>query len=48
MLTRHTLVVTVCGLGLLIGAAAPGWHFAPETQGESGNEQASQMMYSLL
>lgn len=48
MPTGHTLVVTVCGLGLLIGAAALGWHFAPETQGESGNEQASQMMLSLL
>ena len=44
MITRHTLVVTVCGLGLLIGAVALGWHFASETQRESEHNQASQMM----
>ncbi len=46
MTARHTLVVTVCGLGLLIGAGALGQHFASETPGEPGNEQASQMLLS--
>ena len=46
MTARHTLVVTVCGLGLLIGAIALGWHFASETHDESRNEQASQMLLS--
>ena len=46
MLARHTLVVTVCGLGLLIGAVALGWHFASETPQESENHQTSQMTIS--
>ena len=46
MTARHTLVVIVCGIGLLIGAVALGWHFAPETPGESEHYQASQLMPS--
>lgn len=46
MIARHTLVVTVCGLGLLTGAVALGWHFAPETQSDSEHRQASQMLLS--
>ena len=46
MIARHTLVVRVCGLGLLIGAVPLGWYFASETPRESEHHRASQMTIS--